>query len=82
MKPRVPSGVSRLPMRIRVAAALEALPERDRQVLVLRLLEGLSSLEAAGTLQLTRRECELRYRLALTHLAREAGVRPAQRRAA
>src|SRR5262249_39583586 len=35
-------------LRTRVAAALEAMPERDRLVLALRLLEGLSPLESAG----------------------------------
>ena len=82
MKRRLPSGVSRLPVRVRLAAAIETLTERDRQVLVLRLVEGLSPLEAAGTLKLTVRETEQRLASALTLLARASGVRGTQRRAA
>ena len=82
MKRRLPSGVSRLPERVRLAAAIETLPERDRQVLVLRLVEGLSPLETAGTLKITVRETEHRYAAALLVLARELGFRPALRRAA
>ena len=82
MKSRLPSGVSRLPARVRLAAAIEALGEADRQVLVLRLVEGLSPLETAGTLKLTVRETELRFAAALQSLARELGARPALRRAA
>lgn len=78
----MPSGVSRLPERVRLAAAIEALPERDRQVLVLRLVEGLTTLEAAGAMKITVRELEHRYTSALLVLARELGFRPAQRRAA
>jgi len=82
VKPRVPSAVNRLPERVRLAAAIEALPERDRQVLVLRLVEQLTPLEAAGTLKLSVRELEHRYATTLLALARELGIRPAQKRAA
>lgn len=82
MSRRLPSGVSRLPVRVRLAAAVEALPERDRLVLVLRLVEGLTALEAAGALKLTVRETEQRYAAALHVLARESGLRGLLRRAA
>ncbi len=82
MKSRVPSAVNRLPVRVRVAGAIEALPERDRLVLVLRLVEGLSPLETAGTLKLTVRETEQRYSAAMREVAHELGLRPALRRAA
>ena len=82
MTRRLPSGVSRLPERVRLAAAIEALPERDRQVLALRLVEQLTPLEAAGALKLNVREIEHRYSTSLLLLARELGVKPANRRAA
>ena len=82
MTRRLPSGVARLPERVRLAAAIEALPERDRQVLALRLVEQLSPLEAAGALKLTVREIEHRYATALLLLARELGLKPTQRSAA
>ena len=82
MKRRLPLTVSRLPQRIRLAAAIEALPERDRHLLMLRLLEGLSALETAGALRITVREEEQRYAALLHGLAREAGVRTLLRRAA
>ena len=82
MKRRLPLPVSRLPQRIRLAAAIEAMPERDRHLLMLRLLEGLSVLETAGALRITVREVEQRYAALLLGLAREAGVRTLQRRAA
>jgi DNA-directed RNA polymerase specialized sigma24 family protein len=79
---RLPSGVNRLPERVRLAAAIEVLPERDRQVLALRLVEQLTPLEAAGALKLTVREIEHRYATSLLLLARELGVKPSHRRAA
>ena len=82
MSPRLPAGVGRLPVRVRLAAAIEGLPELDRRVLELRLLEGLSALECAGTLRLSVREVERRHAAVLLLLARELASRPAQRRAA
>ena len=82
MKPRLPSGVSRLPVRVRIAAALESLPERDRQVLVLRLVEGLSPIETAGALKITVRETEQRFTAAMGQLSRGLGLRSSLRRAA
>ncbi len=82
MKRRLPSAVLRLPGRVRLAAALEAMPEPDRLVLSLRLLEGLSAVEAAGALRMSAREVEQRLGLALSSLARELGERSSLRRAA
>lgn len=82
MTRRLPSAVTRLPERVLLAAAIEALPERDRQVLTLRLVEQLSPLEVAGVLKLNVREIEHRYAASLLLLARELGVKPAHRSAA
>ncbi len=82
MKRRLPAAVRRLPTRVRLAAALEALPEHDRLILALRLLEGLTALEAAGALRMGAREVEQRLGLALSSLARELGERSSLRRAA
>jgi len=68
---RVPSGVRRPSARVRFAAALEALPERDRLVLTLRLVEGLSTLEAAGALRMPTSEVEQRMASALRTLSDE-----------
>lgn len=65
-----------------MAAAIEALPETDRLVLTLCLLEGLTLLEAAGALQLTVRETERRMTTAMEALTLEMGVRTTLRRAA
>ncbi len=82
MSARLPSGVRQLPERVRMAAALEALPETDRLVLTLCLIEGLSLLEAAGALKLSVRETEQRMSTAMESLALEMGVRSTLRRAA
>lgn len=82
MKRRLPLSVNRLPQRIRLAAAIESLPERDRLVLMLRLLEGLSALETAGALRITVREVEQRTTSCRLALARTAGLRTSLRRAA
>ena len=82
MKPRLPARVRQLPARVRLAAAIEALPELDRIVLTLRLLEGLSAIEAAGTMRLTAREVEQRTSSALLALSQELGVRRPARKAA
>jgi DNA-directed RNA polymerase specialized sigma24 family protein len=70
---RLPMAVRRLPLRVRLAASIERLPEAQRLVLALRLLDGLSAVEAAGALKLTAREVESRYTLALESLATELG---------
>lgn len=82
MNARLPKKVAALPLRVRLAAALEALPETDRRVLTLRLLEGLSASETAGALNLRRADVERRTTLALTNLSTELGVRTPMRRAA
>jgi DNA-directed RNA polymerase specialized sigma24 family protein len=78
----LPRAVRALPPRIRLSAALEALPEIDRLVLSLVLLEGLSVLEVAGALKLPAREVEQRRTSALLAVARELGEPVARRRAA
>lgn len=82
MSARLPARVRQLPERVLVAAALEALPESDRLVLTLCLLEGLSTLEAAGALQVGEREVEQRMATAMEALTLELGVRSTLRRAA
>lgn len=82
MSPRLPRAVRTLPPRIRLAAALENLPEIDRLVLSLDLLEGLTVLEIAGALKLHVREIEQRRSAALTAIARELGEPVARRRVA
>jgi RNA polymerase sigma-70 factor, ECF subfamily len=47
------AGLRRQERRDRVRAALAALPEQDREVLVLRILEGLPTREAAAVLGLS-----------------------------
>ena len=82
MKSRAPSSVSEAPTREQIVAAIDVLPELERLVLSLQLLEGLTPLEAAGALRLTTHEVEKRMATALRLLSRELGVRPALRRAA
>ena len=80
MSPRLQVTVNRLPLRVRLATAIERLPESQRLVLALRLMDGLSSIEAAGALQLPTREVDSRFALALESIAGELGA--ASRRAA
>jgi RNA polymerase sigma factor (sigma-70 family) len=68
--------------RKRLAAALDALPELDRVVLSLRLLDGLSVIEVAGALHVPVSEVERRTLAASRVLARQLGVRRSQRRVA
>ena len=82
MSERLPKHVDRLPVRVRLAAAIESLPEAERIVLSLRLLEGLSPLEAAGALKLEVREVEVRMNAAMDVLRQDMGVRAPLRRAA
>lgn len=74
MKRSVPS-VEKLPMRIRVTAAIEKLADRERQVLSLLLLERLSPIEAAGALRLTVRQVEASFSLAVESLREETSAR-------
>ena len=80
MSPRLPQAVKRLPLRVRLAAAIEALPDSQRLVMALCLLDGLSTVEAAGALKLTAHDVESRLAAALETLAGELGS--ALRRAA
>lgn len=73
MNARLPRAVGRLPLRVRLAAAIERLPETQRRVLALRLLDGLSTLETAGALKLTALDVESRFTAALETLASEIG---------
>jgi RNA polymerase sigma-70 factor (ECF subfamily) len=64
-----PSGrLVREELRNRVRAALEDLPAPDREVLVLRYLEGLSTAETAAVLSLGISAVKMRHRRALGHL--------------
>jgi DNA-directed RNA polymerase specialized sigma24 family protein len=74
VSPRLPAAVHRLPLRVRLAAAIERLPESHRLVLALRLLDGLSTLEAAGALKLNAHDVEARLASALETLAGELGA--------
>jgi DNA-directed RNA polymerase specialized sigma24 family protein len=71
---RLPQAVNRLPMRVRLAVAIERLPEAHRLVLALRLLDELSTPEAAGAMKLSARDVESRFAAALDVLADELGV--------
>lgn len=82
MSARLPVRVRQLPERVRMAAAIEALPETDRLVLTLCLLEGLSSLEASGALQTSVADIEQRLSAAMESLTLEMSVRSTLRRAA
>lgn len=82
---RLPPEVARLPRRVRVAAALEALDPRERTVVALRLLEKLTPLEAAGALRTSVREVEAVLASVLARVAAESAAPRAgraQRRAA
>ncbi len=82
MSARLPVRVRQLPERVRMAAAIEALPETDRLVLTLCLLEGLSPLEASGALQTSVADIEQRLSAAMESLTLEMSVRSTLRRAA
>jgi RNA polymerase sigma-70 factor, ECF subfamily len=62
------AGALRDELRQRVRAALLALPEADREILVLRHLEGLSVGEAAGVLGISAGAVSVRQLRALRRL--------------
>jgi RNA polymerase sigma-70 factor (ECF subfamily) len=66
--PSPSAGLHREETRARMRAAVAALPERDREVLVLRHLEGLSAAEAGGILGLTAGAVRVRHLRALHRL--------------
>jgi DNA-directed RNA polymerase specialized sigma24 family protein len=83
VKRRLPAGLDRLPTRVRLAAALEALEPRERHVLALRLVERMSPLETAGTLKMSVRQVDETLADVLARVADETGLsRSALRRAA
>jgi RNA polymerase sigma-70 factor (ECF subfamily) len=72
-----PSGLAvREEMRDRVRAALAALPEPDREVLVLRYLEGMTTAEVAAVLGLGASAVKMRHHRALERLCRALGDDP------
>jgi RNA polymerase sigma-70 factor (ECF subfamily) len=68
--PSPSAGLHREELRARVRRALAALPERDREVLVLRHLEGLSAQDAAEVLGVSAGAVRTRHVRAL-HRVRE-----------
>ena len=63
-------------LRERVRAALEALEPNDREVLVLRYLEQLTTKEIAAVLGITEAAVKTRHRRALERLRRRLDERP------
>jgi RNA polymerase sigma-70 factor (ECF subfamily) len=63
-------------LRLRVRAALDRLGERDREVLVLRHLEQLSTKEAAAVLGISEGGVKIRHLRALERLRALLGVEP------
>jgi RNA polymerase sigma-70 factor (ECF subfamily) len=63
-------------LRERVRAALEALEPNDREVLVLRYLEQLSTKEIAAVLGINEPAVKTRHRRALERLRRRLDVQP------
>jgi RNA polymerase sigma-70 factor (ECF subfamily) len=69
-----PSGqLVRKEMRQRVQAALARLGERDREILVLRYLEGMTTQEVAATLGISEGAVKMRHLRALDGLRRLLG---------
>jgi len=68
--------VLRAELRERVQAALESLEPRDREVLVLRYLEQLTSKEIAAVLGISEAAVKARHRRALERLRRRLDVLP------
>jgi RNA polymerase sigma-70 factor (ECF subfamily) len=74
-----PSGrLIREELRGRVRAALDRLPLRDREVLVLRYLEGLSPAEVAAVLEITEGAVKVRQTRALVRLGGLLGEAPGE----
>ena len=63
-------------LRLRVRAALDRLGERDREILVLRHLEQLSTKETAAVLRLSEGGVKIRHLRALERLRALLGVEP------
>jgi RNA polymerase sigma-70 factor (ECF subfamily) len=63
-------------LRDRVHAALARLAVRDREVLVLRYLEQLSTRETAAVLGITEAAVKVRHVRALQRLGRQLGLKP------
>ena len=63
-------------LRLRVRAALDRLGERDREILVLRHLEQLSTKETAAVLGLSEGGVKIRHLRALERLRALLGVEP------
>jgi RNA polymerase sigma-70 factor (ECF subfamily) len=55
----------------RVQDALRVLPEMDREVLVLRYVEQLSTAETAAVLELSEAAVKMRHRRALERLSQQ-----------
>ncbi len=78
MNRRLPDAVRALPEAVRASAAIETLTPRERSVLALMLIEGLSPVEVAGALGTSARQIERLYSAALGSVSREMhGVRRA-----
>jgi RNA polymerase sigma-70 factor (ECF subfamily) len=68
----------RAELRERVQAALEALEPRDREVLVLRYLEQLSTAEIASVLGISEAAVKARHRRALERLRNRLDIEPGE----
>jgi RNA polymerase sigma-70 factor, ECF subfamily len=68
-------GLLRKELRERVRTALAGLPDADREVLVLRYLEQLSTAEIADVLEVGEGAVKMRHRRALDRLSRALGGR-------
>jgi RNA polymerase sigma-70 factor (ECF subfamily) len=66
-------GLLRAELRLRVKTALAQLPEIDREILVMRYLEQLSSREIAAVLEIGEGAVRMRHRRALERLSRLLG---------
>ena len=74
-----PSGrLLRAELRERVQAALESLEPRDREVLVLRYLEQLTSKEIAAVLGISEAAVKTRHRRALERLRARLDIEPGE----
>ena len=78
----LPPTVAKLPLRVRMQAAIEKLETLERHVLSLMVVDGLTALETAGALGVSKRQVETLYQAAITTIAAETGARKSQRRAA